>query len=227
MSMSGPPPPWHMLRSYRRDRSVAATKLAPGTVRRIARFARPYRSELGVFLLAVTISALIGVATPVLAGRVINPIASAGGRHGSAAVVVRLAVIIAVLAVLDAVLSLAQRWYSSRIGEGMIYSTCAPRCSTTCSGCRWPFFTRTQTGALVSRLNNDVIGAQQAFTSTLSGVVVNVIELVLTAAVMFSLSWQITALSLVLLPVFVLPARRVGTPAAGDHPRVVPARTRR
>ncbi|MEN3362004.1 MAG: ATP-binding cassette, subfamily bacterial, partial [Mycobacteriales bacterium] len=210
MSMSGAPAPWHTLRSYRRDRSVAATKLAPGTVRRIARFARPYRADLGVFLLAVTVSALIGVVTPVLAGRVINQITSAGGRHGTVGGVVRLAVVIAVLAVLDAGLSLAQRWYSSRIGEGLIY---AMRTRVFDHVQRMPlaFFTRTQTGALVSRLNNDVIGAQQAFTSTLSGVVSNVIGLVLTAAVMFSLSWQITALALVLLPLFVVPARRVGT----------------
>jgi ATP-binding cassette subfamily B protein len=191
-----------------RDPAVASTRLAPGTIRRIARFAAPYRLDLAVFLLTVVASALIGVATPVLAGRVVNQITTAGG-HGSTAVVIRLAVVIAGLAVVDALLSLAQRWYSARIGEGLIY---ALRTQVFDHVQRMPlaFFTRTQTGALVSRLNNDVIGAQQAFTSTLSGVVSNVIGLVLTAGVMFSLSWQITALSLVLLPLFVVPARRVG-----------------
>src|SRR5207244_8061532 len=120
-----------------------------------------------------------------------------------------LAFVIAGLAVSDAVLSFAQRWYSARIGEGLIYDM---RTSVFGHVQRMPlaFFTRTQTGALVSRLNNDVLGAQQAFTSTLSGLVSNVVSLVLTAAVMFSLSWQITLLALVMLPLFVLPARRIG-----------------
>jgi ATP-binding cassette subfamily B protein len=147
------------------------------------------------------------VATPVLAGWVVNAITGGGPEAG--ATVVRLALFIAGLAVVDALLSLAQRWYSARIGEGIILDL---RTQVFDHVQRMPlqFFTRTQTGALVSRLNNDVMGAQRAFTSTLSGVVSNVIQLVLTAAVMFTLSWQITALSLVLLPVFILPARRVG-----------------
>jgi ATP-binding cassette subfamily B protein len=196
-----------VLRSMRRDEATRGSKLAPGTVRRIARFATPYRGDLAVFLLVVIVSAVIGVATPVLAGRVVNEIA---GHHGTGASVIRLALVIGGLAVLDAASSLAQRWYSARIGEGLIYDM---RSRVFDHVQRMPvaFFTRTQTGALISRLNNDVIGAQQAFTSTLSGVVSNVIGLVLTAGVMFSLSWQITALSLVLLPVFVVPARRVGT----------------
>jgi len=206
MSMPGGSTHWGVLSSFRRDRAVVGTKLAPGTVRRIVRFSSPYRGELTVFLLAVIASATIGVATPVLAGRVVNTITS---PHGSAGTVVRLALLIAGLAVLDAALSLAQRWYSSRIGEGLIFDM-RTRVFDHVQRMPLAFFTRTQTGALVSRLNNDVIGAQQAFTSTLSGVVSNVIGLLLTAAVMFSLSWQITALSLVLLPLFVVPARRVG-----------------
>jgi ATP-binding cassette subfamily B protein len=206
MTMPGGHGAWTVMRSYRRDPTVKGQKLAPGTARRIAAFASPYRRELVVFLLAVMASSVIGVATPVLAGRVVNVVT----RDGSAGTVVRIALVIAGLAVLDAGLSLAQRWYSARIGEGLIFDL---RTQVFDHVQRMPlaFFTRTQTGALVSRLNNDVVGAQQAFTSTLSGVVSNVIGLVLTAAVMFSLSWQITALSLVLLPVFVLPARRVGT----------------
>ena len=206
MTMPGGHGHWAVLRSYRRDPSVAAQKLAPGTARRIAAFALPYRRYLVVFLLAVVASAVVGVATPVLAGRVVNVIT---GPTGTAGQVVRIALVIAGLAVLDALLSLVQRWYSARIGEGLIYDL---RTKVFDHVQRMPlaFFTRTQTGALVSRLNNDVVGAQQAFTSTLSGVVSNVIGLVLTAGVMFTLSWQITALSLVLLPVFILPARRVG-----------------
>jgi len=205
MSMPGGSTHWGLLHSFRRDRSVATAKLAPGTVRRIARFASPYRGDLAVFLVAVVADAGIGVATPVLAGRVVNTIAG----HGSAGVVTRLALLIAGLAVLDAGLSLLQRWYSSRIGEGLIFHM-RTRVFEHVQRMPLAFFTRTQTGALVSRLNNDVIGAQQAFTSTLSGVVSNVIGLLLTAGVMFSLSWQITTLALVLLPLFVIPARRVG-----------------
>jgi ATP-binding cassette subfamily B protein len=203
--MPGGHNPWQLMSSYRRDRSVTQQQLAPGIARRIAAFAAPYRRDLVIFLLTVTASAVIGVATPVLAGRVVNVIT----RDGGAGTVVRIALLIAGLAVLDAGLSLVQRWYSARIGEGLIFDL-RTRVFDHVQRMPLAFFTRTQTGALVSRLNNDVIGAQQAFTSTLSGVVSNVIGLVLTAAVMFSLSWQITALSLVLLPVFVLPARRVG-----------------
>jgi ATP-binding cassette subfamily B protein len=148
---------------------------------------------------------VIGVVTPVLASRVDNVISS----HGAPSTVVKIAVLVAVLAVFDAGFSLVQRWYSARIGEGLILDL-RTRVFDHVQRLPLAFFTRTHTGALISRLNNDVIGAQQAFTSTLSGVVSNVIALVLTAAVMFSLSWQITTLSLVLLPVFVLPARRIG-----------------
>ncbi|CAN5260625.1 ABC transporter ATP-binding protein [soil metagenome] len=198
--------PWRVMHSYTRDGAVGDHQLAPGTVRRIFGFAAPYRRRLAVFLLVVVASALIGVATPLLAGNIIDQIA---GVEGTAGGVIRLALIIAGLAILDAGLSLVQRWYSARIGEGLIYDL-RTRVYEHVQRMPLAFFTRTQTGALVSRLNNDVIGAQQAFTSTLSGVISNVIGLVLTAGVMFTLSWQITALSLVLLPVFVLPARRVG-----------------
>jgi ATP-binding cassette, subfamily B, bacterial len=199
----------HMMRSVwsmsRRDSSVVDKQIPPGTWGRIFRFARPYRSDLLVFLVVIVLDALIGVATPVLAGRVVNEIT----RQGEVRVVVKIAIVIAALAVVDALLSFAQRWYSARIGEGLIFDM---RTAVFRHVQRMPlgFFTRTQTGALVSRLNNDVMGAQQAFTSTLAGLVSNVVSLVLTAAVMFSLSWQITALALVMLPVFVLPARRIG-----------------
>jgi ATP-binding cassette subfamily B protein len=198
---------WSMLRSIRDEDEVKRHRLTRGTTRRIVRFARPYRADISVFLVTVVLAAGIGVATPVLAGHVVNAIT--GGGPDAASAVVRIALLIGGLAVADAFLSLAQRWYSARIGEGIILDL-RTRVYDHVQRMPLQFFTRTQTGALVSRLNNDVIGAQRAFTSTLSGVVSNVIQLVLTAAVMFSLSWQITTLSLVLLPVFIIPARRVG-----------------
>jgi ATP-binding cassette subfamily B protein len=155
----------------------------------------------------VVIDAVIGVATPVLAGSAVNTITA--HRPGAAGTVVRIALLIAGLALADAVISLVNRWYSARIGEGVILNL-RTRVYDHVQRMPLQFFTRTQTGALVSRLNNDVLGAQQAFTSTLSGVVSNVIQLVLTAVVMFTLSWQVTVLSLVLLPIFILPARRIG-----------------
>ncbi|HKC26367.1 MAG TPA: ABC transporter ATP-binding protein [Jatrophihabitans sp.] len=190
----------------RRDRKVVDKQLPPGTWLRVFRFAKPYKAELLIFLALVIGDAVIGVATPILAGRVVNEIT----RSGQARVVVQIAVLIAGLAVVDAGLSFAQRWYSARIGEGLIYDM---RTAVYDHVQRMPlaFFTRTQTGALVSRLNNDVLGAQQAFTSTLSGLVSNVVSLALTAGVMFTLSWQITLISIVMLPLFVIPARRIGT----------------
>jgi len=198
---------WGMLRSIRREEEIRNHKIGRATAKRVLAFAGPYRRDIVIFLFAVVLDAIIGVATPVLAGNAINAITGHG--PGAATVVVRIALFIAGLALADAVLSLVNRWYSARIGEGIILSL---RTKVYDHVQRMPlqFFTRTQTGALVSRLNNDVLGAQQAFTSTLSGVVSNVIQLVLTAAVMFTLSWQVTALSLVLLPIFILPARRVG-----------------
>ncbi|MEH1013301.1 ABC transporter ATP-binding protein [Micromonospora sp. CPCC 206060] len=198
---------WSMLRAMRDSDEVAGHRLSRGTAGRIVAFARPYRRDIVVFLVTVVFAAAIGVATPVLAGDVINTITRGGPSADST--IVRLALFIAGLAVVDALLSLAQRWYSARIGEGIILDL---RTQVYDHVQRMPlqFFTRTQTGALVSRLNNDVLGAQRAFTSTLSGVVSNVIQLVLTAGVMLTLSWQITLLSLVMLPVFVIPARRVG-----------------
>jgi len=193
------------LRAMHRDDSVKEHKLQPGIARRILIFARPYRRELTFFLAVTVFSAVIAVATPLLAGAVVNQISSKGSAH----TVVMLALVIAVLAVVDTGNSLISRFFSSRIGEGLIFDM-RSKVFDHVQRMSLSFFTRTQTGALVSRLNNDVIGAQQAFTSTLSGVVSNVIGLVLTAGVMFTLSWQVTVLSLILLPIFVLPARAFG-----------------
>ncbi|MGW3743931.1 ABC transporter ATP-binding protein [Streptomyces sp. NPDC005146] len=175
------------------------------TLRRIAAFARPHRRRVALFLVLSVATALLAVATPVLAGRVVNAIV-AGKEAGT---VTRLAVLIAVIAVAEAGLGLVGRWLSANLGEGLILDL---RTAVFDHMQRMPiaFFTRTRTGALVSRLNNDVIGAQRAFSNTLSGVVSNVVTLLLTLGVMLSISWQITALALVLLPVFVLPARRMG-----------------
>nr|WP_313885578.1 ABC transporter ATP-binding protein [Fodinicola feengrottensis] len=197
---------WQMMVSAERRKTLSKEK-RPGrrTALRIMRYARPYGWEITIFLLTVAVSAAIGVATPVLAGRVINVITA----KGAVSTVIWLAALIAGLAVFDAGLSVVQRWHSARIGEGIILDL---RRTVFDHVQRMPiaFFTRTQTGALVSRLNNDVIGAQRAFTSVLSGVVSNVIALALTVGTMLTLSWQITAAALVLLPVFVLPARWVG-----------------
>ncbi len=198
---------WSMLRSMRQQDEVTGHQLKRGTARRIVAFARPYRRDIAIFLITVVIAAVIGVATPLLAGDVIDAIA--GGGPGAGSTVVRLALVIGALAVADALFSLAQRWYSARIGEGIILDL-RTRVYDHVQRMPLQFFTRTQTGALVSRLNNDVLGAQRAFTSTLSGVVSNVIQLVLTAGAMLVLSWQITVLALVLLPIFIIPARRVG-----------------
>ena len=153
--MSGPMTSMAAMRSFRRDPSVTARELPKGTVRRILGVARPYRRELVFFLLLVVASSVIGVLTPLLAGDIVNRIARLDGTAGG---IVRIALVIAGLAVVDAGISLATRWYSARIGEGVIYDL---RSQVFEHVQRMPvaFFTRTQTGALVSRLNNDVIGA--------------------------------------------------------------------
>ncbi|MGW3321689.1 ABC transporter ATP-binding protein [Streptomyces virginiae] len=175
-------------------------------LRRVAAFARPHRRGLTLFLLLSVVTALLAVATPVLASRVVTAIVD--GRDSSA--VTRPALLIALIAVAEAGLGLLTRRLSATLGEGLILDL---RTAVFDHVQRMPvaFFTRTRTGALVSRLNNDVIGAQRAFSNTLSGVVANTVTLLLTLTVMLSISWQITLLALVLLPVFVLPARRMGT----------------
>lgn len=167
-------------------------------------FARPHRARIGVFLALSVCTAVLTVVTPILAGRVVNLISEAG----SGGTIVGLAVLIALIAVAEAAAGIGTRWLSAHIGEGLILDL---RRSVFDHVQKMPvaFFTRTRTGALVSRLNNDVIGAQRAFSDTLSGVVSNIVTLALTLGVMFAISWQITLLALVLLPVFVIPARRM------------------
>ena len=202
MSMGNP---HAVLRSYRSDGKVTETKLADGTLRRILAYASPYRVLVIGFLVTLVLDAVLVVAQPLLFRRIIDQ----GVTPGNSQVVTTTAILIALLAIVDSGLTLLGRWYSSRIGEGLIYDL---RTQVYDHVQRMPvaFFTRAQTGALVSRLNSDVIGAQQAFTSTLSGVVGNAISLVAVVVAMMWLSWQITLASLVLLPVFLIPARYFG-----------------
>jgi ATP-binding cassette subfamily B protein len=205
MSMRGGAAGWGLMRSMRRDGSVTSYQLPPGIVRRVATFARPYRRPLVVFFVLIVVDALVTAANPLIYRAIID-----GGIGGhNVGFVVRLALLIAVLAIADAGLTLCQRWISARVGEGLIFDM---RTKVFEHIQRMPlaFFTRTQTGALISRLNNDVLGAQQAFTDTFSNVVGNVIGVTVTLCAMFILSWQITLLGLALLPMFLLPARWVG-----------------
>jgi ABC-type multidrug transport system fused ATPase/permease subunit len=180
-------------------------KVTRDTVRRIIRFARPLRAAVLVLLVLSSLSAVLAVATPLIAGRVVDAIVN----HENSTIVVVLALVIAGIALVDAAVGMVERWQSSRIGEELILQL---RQSVFDHVQRMPvaFFTRTRTGALVSRLNNDVIAAQRAFSMTLSVVVSNIIALMLTLVVMIALSWQITLLALIMLPVFYLPARRMG-----------------
>jgi ATP-binding cassette subfamily C protein len=179
------------------------------TLRRVLGFARPHRGRLVAFVLASVLTAILAVLTPILAGQVVDTIVA----RESASTVVWLAVLIALVAVADAGFGLLTRWLSATIGEGVILDL---RRAVFDHVQKMPiaFFTRTRTGALVSRLNNDVIGAQAAFAGTLSGVVSNSVALVLTVAVMAQKSWLVTVLALVLLPVFLVPARRMGSRVA-------------
>ncbi|MGH8990467.1 MAG: ABC transporter ATP-binding protein, partial [Acidimicrobiia bacterium] len=199
---------WMALRSAMEGEQPRRT-FSRATLRRVAGFAQPHRRSLVIFIFFSVVAAVLAVATPVLAGRVVDAIV----KEQASGTVVGLALLIALVAVFDAGAGLITRWYSARIGENVILDL---RRAVFSHVQRMPvaFFTRTRTGALVSRLNNDVIGAQRAFTWTLSGVVSNVIALLLTLGVMLRLSWGITALALVLLPIFVVPARRMGAKLA-------------
>ena len=196
---------WQHMSSFRRDDSVKSHKLAKGTIRRIVGFAAPYRRQLGIFLVLIVIDAVIGAVNPLIFRAIINDGIVGHDRHA----VVVLALVVAGLAVVDAGLSLWNRFVSAGVGEGLIFDM---RSRVFAHVQRMPiaFFTRTQTGALVTRLNNDVLGAQQAFTGTLSNVLSNIISVSIVLVTMFILSWKITLVSLALLPVFVLPARLVG-----------------
>ena len=193
------------MRSLQRDRSLLDHRITRGTLRRVIVFARPYRRILAVFLTAVVLEAVVSSVSPLVL-RAIFDIGIAKRREG---VIIGLAVLAAAFAIVDAILSLAERRISAMVGEGLIYDLRA-RVYGHIQRMPIAFFSRTQTGALISRLNNDVIGAQQAFTDLFSNVVGNVVLVTLILLTMFFLSWQITLVALVLLPVFLIPARLVG-----------------
>ncbi len=209
--MSQPTSPMRMMHQFsREDPTKGRGGLKKGTTRRIVAFARPYTAHIVAFLVLVVISSALVVATPLLFKRIVDD----GVIPGDSGLVTRLSLLVALIAVAEAALTLAQRWYSARIGEGLIFDL---RTLVFGHVQRMPlaFFSRTNTGSLVSRLNSDVIGAQRAFTSTLSGVVSNVISLILVVGTMLFLSWEITVLALVMLPLFLLPAKWAGRRLAG------------
>ena len=192
-------------RSMTADPSVKSQKLKPGTIKRIISYGKPYKSQITIFLVTVIIEALLVVSTPLLLRELIDK----GVIPKDAGLVTKLALAVGFLAVIDAVINIFGRWYSARIGEGLIYDL-RSQVFAHIQRQSIAFFTRTQTGALISRINSDVMGAQQAFTGTLSGVVSNVVSLVLVVTTMLILSWQITVVSLLLLPLFLLPTKWVG-----------------
>ncbi|MEN9293842.1 MAG: hypothetical protein RIT31_607 [Actinomycetota bacterium] len=196
---------WMSFRSLTADQSVKNQKLKPGTLKRIMGFALPYKVSLSLFMITVIIDAFLIIATPLLIKQLIDD----GVIPGNDSLVTKLAAVVALIAILDAVFSMIGRWFSSRIGEGLIFDL-RKMVFEHVQKQSIAFFTRTQTGALISRLNSDVIGAQQAFTSTLSGVVSNLLSLLLVTIAMLTLSWQITLASLALLPVFLIPTKWVG-----------------
>jgi ATP-binding cassette subfamily B protein len=196
---------WMSFRSLTADQSVKDQKLKSGTLRRIVGFAAPYKLSLSLFLITVVIDAVLVIASPLLLKKLIDE----GVIPGNSTLVTKLAFAVAVIAILDAVFSMIGRWFSARIGEGLIFDL-RRMVFEHIQKQSIAFFTRTQTGALISRLNSDVIGAQQAFTSTLSGVVSNILSLLLVTIAMLTLSWQITVASLALLPIFLIPTKWVG-----------------
>ena len=194
-----------VMRGFRMDPSITKQKLKPGTVRRIARYARPYRWQLAAFLFATSLDAVITVVNPLLLREIID--------HGIIArddtVVIVIAAAVAGVAIFDAILGFVNRWFSARLGEGIIYDL---RTQVFSHVQRQPiaFFTRAQTGSLVSRLDADVMGAQQAIVGTLSSIVANVLSLVVILIALFYLSWLVTVIALVMIPLFILPARLIG-----------------
>ncbi len=196
---------WQTYQSMTRDRSVAGQKVARGTVRRIFGYARQYRLTIALFLGTLIVTSLLSVAQPLLFKRIIDD----GISVGNASLVTWTALAIAGLAIAYAAVGIVGRWYSARIGEGLIFDL-RSQVYDHVQHQSIAFFTRAQTGALISRLNSDVIGAQQAFTSTLGGVLGNLISVSVVLIAMFALSWQITLASLILVPLFLLPARYMG-----------------
>lgn len=196
---------WMTFRSMTADPSVKSQKLKPGTISRIFSYGKPYKTQIVIFLVTVVIEALLVISSPLLLRELIDK----GVIPKDPGLVTKLALLVGLLAILDAGFNIFGRWFSARIGEGLIYDL-RSQVFAHIQRQSIAFFTRTQTGALISRINSDVMGAQQAFTGTLSGVVSNVVSLVLVVTTMLILSWQITIISLLLLPAFLLPTKWVG-----------------
>ncbi|MFY9325260.1 MAG: ABC transporter transmembrane domain-containing protein, partial [Candidatus Nanopelagicales bacterium] len=197
--------PWEMYRSLTRDRSVLNQKLGKVTGKRILGYAKPFHRDFYFLVVLVTVDAFLIVAQPLLFRQIIDE----GILKANTGVVITSAALVAILALFSGLFSIVERWYSARIGEGLILNL---RSQVFDSVQRQPvaFFTRSQTGSLISRLNNDVIGAQQAFTSTLSGILSNFIALIVVIGTMLVLNWQITLGALILVPLFLVPARLLG-----------------
>jgi ATP-binding cassette subfamily B protein len=196
---------WESYRSLTRDSSVKKKGIKSDTFGRIVDYAKPLNKDISFLVLIVIIDAFLVVAQPLLFKRIVDNGISAGNKQ----IVISTAILVAILAILSAGLSIVERLFSSRIGEGLIL-TLRSQVFDHVQSQPIAFFTRTQTGSLISRVNGDVIGAQQAFTSTLSGIVSNGISLVVVLGTMFFLSWTITLTSLVLLPIFLIPAKYMG-----------------
>lgn len=210
MSIGGMGGPGGFASSFRKDSSVKDHKVRKGTMRRVARYGAHHRVKITIFLALTVLSSILVVVTPLLLQRIIDDAIPSGNQS----LVIFLASMVAVVAVVEAVLGNAIRWFSASIGEGLIYDLRVEAFDHV-QRQSIAFFTRSQTGALVTRLNTDIVGAQQAFTSTLSSLVSNVVTLAAVLATMFALSWQITLVSLIVVPVILLPARRVGSRLAG------------
>ena len=185
--------------------AVKGASVGRQTLRRVWGFARPYRGTIAVFLVSILAAALLALVPPFVVREILDNAIPDSDRGR----IVLLAAIAVGAALADAGLAILQRWCSARVGEGLIYDL---RRALFAKVQRMPvaFFTRTPTGAITSRLNTDVIGAQTAVTSTLGSVVSNVIVLATTLAAMFALEWRLTLLTLIVLPLFIVPARRVG-----------------
>ena len=196
---------WMALRTLSSDQSVKSAKLKPGTLKRIFAYAIPYKSTFLLFLFCLIADAFLTIATPLLLRELIDN----GVIPKDRAVVTTMAIAVAVLAILTAGVNIVVRWISAKIGEGLIYDL-RSQVFRHVQEQSIAFFTRTQTGALISRINSDVIGAQRAFTSTFSGIISNVLTLILVVGTMLALSWQITVASLLLLPIFLAPTKWIG-----------------
>ncbi len=201
---------WMALRTLSSDQSVKSAKLKPGTLKRIASYAIPYKSIFVIYFFALIIDAVLTVATPLLLKELVDK----GVIPKDGALVTRMAVAVGVLAVASALINILVRWISSRIGEGLIYDL-RSQVFRHVQEQSIAFFTRTQTGELITRINGDVIGAQRAFTSTFSGVISNTLTLILVVGTLLALSWQITLASLLLLPIFLAPTKWIGNKLQG------------